>query len=76
MHPNLIRILTGLRDLAIVEDADVGRLIVKNAGLQRRTIEQYHNFLTEQKLIWRISERKYRVDRKKIRKMLKEAGIE
>ena len=76
MNLNLVRILIGLRDKTVVEDADIGRLIVQQAGFDRRTVEKYHNFLTEQKLIWRVGERKYRVARKKVRAMLKEAGIE
>ena len=76
MHKNLINILRGLQDRTSAEDADIGRLIVFHSGVQRRTIMQYHDFLTENKLIWRTGAHKYRVDRKKIRKMLIEGGGE
>lgn len=70
MHQNLIKILQGLQDKTHAEDADIGRLIVCSAGLDKRTVEKYHNYLTEQKIIWHTGQRKYRVDRKKVRKIL------
>jgi len=74
MHRNLINILVALQDKTQVEDADIGRLIWANAGIDRRTVIQYHNFLTEQKLICRCGQRKYRIDRKKVRRMLAAAN--
>ena len=74
MHKNLIKILVALQDKTQVEDADIGRLIWANAGIDRRTVIQYHNFLTEQKLIYRCGQRKYRVNRKKVRRMLAAAN--
>lgn len=74
MNSNLKKILLWLQDKAIIEDADLGRLIVNNCGIQRRTILQYHDFLTENKIVYRIGERKYRVNRKLVRRYL--AGAE
>ena len=74
MHKNLYNILLALQDKTQVEDADLGRLIFAHAGIQRRTVIQYHNFLTENALVYRCGQRKYRVNRKKVRRMLAAAN--
>lgn len=70
----MLRLLQGLSEKRIIEDADVGRAIVSTHGQDRKEVERVYNMLKEEKLIKRLGKKNYRVNVKKIRKILDNAG--
>jgi hypothetical protein len=70
MHRHLEKILRSIKGFGTVSGTDLHLLIVREAGLDNRTIEKYVNFLKETRVIRKGKGQEWLVDSRKIDELL------